>query len=246
MKNLVLVTGANGEIGRSVCRELSNNGFSVLAVTRKAHPDLFESHKNRESIANVIVENLSDSSALDSILCEIDPLTLNSLNLVYAAAVFERIPDFREVTPEVWDRTLSVNLRDAFLWNQKISNFAIANRIQSSIVNIASQAWMTGGYGEVIAYAASKGGLVSMTKGLARVVAPHGVRVNCVAPGFIETKAMRGNLDENSMSGFMSQVPMMRLGKLDEVAHAIDFLLSEKSSYITGVTLAVSGGQLMH
>jgi len=78
------------------------------------------------------------------------------------------------------------------------------------------------------------------------VVAPSNVRVNCVAPGFIETKSMRGSLNESQMTDFLNRVPMSRLGHAAEVANAIEFLISSKSSYITGVTLAVTGGQLMH
>jgi 3-oxoacyl-[acyl-carrier protein] reductase len=244
--DVTIVTGANGEIGFSVCEELAKLGYSVIAVTRTNENAKFSSVKGRIPIRNVVVPNLGEPEPILEFLRKEEIREANSVNLVYGAAVFERVSDFRDVTPEIWDRALSVNLKSAYLWNQLVADFAIGIQKSCSIVNITSQAWMTGGYGEVIAYASSKGGLVSMTKALARVVAPSNVRVNCVAPGFIETKSMRGSLNESQMTDFLNRVPMSRLGHAAEVANAIEFLISSKSSYITGVTLAVTGGQLMH
>lgn len=246
LMDLVVVTGANGEIGFSTCEELARSGYSVIAISRANQQKTFDLISVGEPVRNFTVPNLSDNLAITRLLNDVNFLEIKSINLVYAAAVFERVSDFRNVSPEIWDRTLSVNLKDAYLWNKKIAEYAIEKKKACSIVNITSQAWMTGGYGEVIAYASSKGGLVSMTKALARVVAPNRVRVNCVAPGFIDTKSMKGDLLTAEMNEFLKRVPMMRLGDVKEVAKAIKFLISEDSSYITGVTIAVTGGQLMH
>jgi NAD(P)-dependent dehydrogenase (short-subunit alcohol dehydrogenase family) len=245
-RDVVIVTGANGEIGFSVCEEFANLGYSVIAVTRRVESTMFYPIRSEIPIKNIVVPDLSSSERIVELLSMAEIQNANSINLVYGAAVFERVSDFRNVSPDVWDRALNVNLKNAFLWNQFVADFAIETGKKSSIVNVTSQAWMTGGYGEVIAYASSKGGLVSMTKSLARVVAQKNVRVNCVAPGFIDTKSMRGDLDETRMQEFLNRVPMGRLGDVAEVAQAIEFLISSKSSYVTGVTLAITGGQLMH
>jgi 3-oxoacyl-[acyl-carrier protein] reductase len=244
--NLTIVTGANGEIGFSVCEELAKLGYSVIAVTRRNESEKFSSIDAEIPIRNIVIPDLSDPKAILEIFEQDEIQAAKSINLVYGAAVFERVSDFRNVTPDIWDRALNINLKNAYLWNQLVADYAIQNRKNSSIVNITSQAWMTGGYGEVIAYASSKGGLVSMTKALARVVASKNVRINCVAPGFIETKSMRGDLNDEQMQDFLTRVPMSRLGDVAEVANAIEFLISSKSTYITGITLAVTGGQLMH
>lgn len=244
--DITIVTGANGEIGFSVCEELAKLGYLVIAVTRRNEEEKFSSIESEMPVQNIVVTDLSDSKSIVEILQREEIQSAKSINLVYGAAVFERVSDFRNVTPDIWDRALNINLKDAYLWNQLVADHAIENRKNSSIVNITSQAWMTGGYGEVIAYASSKGGLVSMTKALARVVASKNVRVNCVAPGFIETKSMRGKLNDSQMQEFLKHVPMSRLGDVAEVANAIEFLISSKSTYITGITLAVTGGQLMH
>jgi 3-oxoacyl-[acyl-carrier protein] reductase len=244
-RDLVVVTGSNGEIGKSLCQSLVKSDYKVIAVTRQDYSDTFKKFQHSELIENIVISELGNKDDIESILESIDFGEISSLNLVYGAAVFERIADFRDVSDEVWDRALTVNLKNAYLWNQLIAARALLHSKKSSIVNITSQAWLTGGYGEVIAYASSKGGLVSMTKSLARILATSDVRINCVAPGFIETKSMRGNLKPLELENFLNRVPMGRLGTVNEVADAIEFLLSNKASYITGVTLPVAGGQIM-
>lgn len=244
-RDLVVVTGSNGEIGKSLCQSLVKSDYKVIAVTRQDYSDMFKKFQHSELIKNIVISELGKKDEIESILESIDFAEINSLNLVYGAAVFERIADFRDVSDEVWDRALTVNLKNAYLWNQLIAARALLHSKKSSIVNITSQAWLTGGYGEVIAYASSKGGLVSMTKSLALILAKSDVRVNCVAPGFIETKSMRGDLKPLELENFLNRVPMGRLGTVNEVADAIEFLLSNKASYITGVTLPVTGGQIM-
>jgi NAD(P)-dependent dehydrogenase (short-subunit alcohol dehydrogenase family) len=244
-RDLVVVTGSNGEIGKSLCQSLVNSDYKVIAVTRQDYSDMFKEFQHSELIENIVISELGNKDEIESILESIDFGEIKSLNLVYGAAVFERIADFRDVSDEVWDRALTVNLKNAYLWNQLIAARALLHSKKSSIVNITSQAWLTGGYGEVIAYASSKGGLVSMTKSLALILAKSDVRVNCVAPGFIETKSMRGDLKPLELENFLNRVPMGRLGTVNEVADAIEFLLSNKASYITGVTLPVTGGQIM-
>ena len=244
-RDFVIVTGSNGEIGRAICQSLVKSDYKVIAITRHDYSDVFKSFEHSELIKNVVITDLGKKDDIESALKSIDFKEVKSLNLVYGAAVFERVADFRNVSEDVWDRALTVNLKNAYLWNQLIAMHALLNSKQSSIVNITSQAWLTGGYGEVIAYASSKGGLVSMTKSLARILATSNVRVNCVAPGFIDTKSMKGNLEPSEIEKFLDKVPMARFGTVNEVAHAIEFLLSNKASYITGITIPVTGGQIM-
>jgi NAD(P)-dependent dehydrogenase (short-subunit alcohol dehydrogenase family) len=244
-RDFVLIKGSNGEIGRALCQSLVNSDYKVIAVTRQDYSDVFKHFEHSELIQNVVITDLGKKDDIEFALKSIDFKEVKSLNLVYSAAVFERVADFRNVSEDVWDRALTVNLKHAYLWNQLIAMHALLHSKKSSIVNITSQAWLTGGYGEVIAYASSKGGLVSMTKSLARILATSNVRVNCVAPGFIDTKSMRGNLEPLEIEKFLEKVPMARFGTVIEVAHAIEFLLSNKASYITGTTIPVTGGQIM-
>jgi 3-oxoacyl-[acyl-carrier protein] reductase len=241
-----IVTGANGAIGEMLCKHLITLGYKVIAVTRRPIEDHNPFSVGSGIFVNEVIEDLSDEAKIVNLLQTLKLSKDDRLGLVYGAAVFERIQNFRDVSTEVWDTTLNVNLKAAYAWNKHVSDYAIASEVICSIVNISSQAWLTGGYGQVVAYASSKGGLVSMSKALARILAKDKVRVNCVAPGFIETDAMRGNLNDGEIKEFLSNVPMGRFGSTLEVATPIEFLLSDNSNYITGVTLAVAGGQIMH
>jgi NAD(P)-dependent dehydrogenase (short-subunit alcohol dehydrogenase family) len=115
-----------------------------------------------------------------------------------------------------------------------------------SIVNFTSQGWWTGGFGGSVAYAASKGGIVSLTRGLARSFAPTGVRVNAVSPGGVDTPMMRSGMTDEAMAGFVSMIPLGRLAEPDELAGSVLFLASDASRYLTGTVINVSGGQLMY
>jgi NAD(P)-dependent dehydrogenase (short-subunit alcohol dehydrogenase family) len=242
----VIVTGANGAIGEALCQYLLTLEYKVIAVTRQPLPDANPFPLQNTQLTNAVIEDLSDEKKIANLLSSLELTEDDKICLVYGAAVFERVADFREVSSEVWDDALNVNLKTAYAWNKLVSDFAIRRNMSCSIVNISSQAWLTGGYGQVIAYAASKGGLVTMSKSLARILAKTNIRVNCVAPGFIDTDSMRGDLSDYEMNVFLSNVPMGRLGTALEVAAPIEFLLSDNSNYITGVTLAVAGGQIMH
>jgi 3-oxoacyl-[acyl-carrier protein] reductase len=241
----VVVVGANGEICLQLCGELSKLGVNVIAVTRKKLSSLFETVEKSGKIFNVSIE-INQKNAIREIL-GLDQISVSkNLGLVYGPSVFKRIKDFRDIEIEDWDEAIQVNLKSAFLWNQIFGEHAISLGKQLSIVNISSQAAYTGGYGEVFPYAASKGGLETMTRSFARVLGPSGIRVNAIAPGFVDTKSMRGSLSEPELQQFLNRVALGRLSTINEVVQPIIFLLSEGSAYITGTTMNVTGGQLLY
>jgi len=114
------------------------------------------------------------------------------------------------------------------------------------IVNFTSQGWWTGGFGGSVVYAASKGGVTTLTKGLARSFAPSGVRVNAVSPGGVDTPMMNEGMSEEAMAAFLAMVPLGRVAQTDELAGAVLFLASDAASFVTGSVINVSGGQLMY
>ena len=118
--------------------------------------------------------------------------------------------------------------------------------VRGAIVNFSSQGWWTGGFGGSVVYNATKGGIVTMTRGLARTYAAAGIRVNAVAPGLVDTAMLRDDLPVPVLEGLVDQVPLGRLASPEEVAPAVVFLASEHAAYITGVTLNISGGWLMY
>jgi 3-oxoacyl-[acyl-carrier protein] reductase len=143
---------------------------------------------------------------------------------------------------EAWDEVLAVNLTGAFLTSRRIGRLMAGQR-RGAIINISSVVGIMGNGGQSN-YAASKAGLIGFSKSLARELSSRNVRVNVVAPGFIQT-AMTSILPEALKEGLTTQIPLARIGEAEEVAHAVAFLASEKASYITGQVLAVDGGMAM-
>jgi NAD(P)-dependent dehydrogenase (short-subunit alcohol dehydrogenase family) len=166
--------------------------------------------------------------------------------LAHCAAVLRRRATVDDVTEEDWDIQIDVNLKATFFLNRSAYHSFRDAKTPGSIVNFSSQGWQSGGFGGSVVYAASKGGVVSMTRGLARSFAPSNVRVNAVAPGGVDTTMMRGGQDDAALAAFVAMIPMGRLARPDEMTGAVVFLASEASSYMTGTVLNVSGGQLMY
>jgi acetoacetyl-CoA reductase len=145
----------------------------------------------------------------------------------------------RNMTADEWHAVLRVNLSGAFYMAKAVLEPMIAQR-SGRIVNIASVIGATGSVGQAN-YAASKSGLVGFSRSLAREVAPRGITVNCVAPGFIDTD-MFADVPEHLTQAIIERIPIKRLGRPDEVAHAVAFLLDDNSSYITGTVIDINGG----
>src|SRR5262249_3161292 len=161
--------------------------------------------------------------------------------LVNNAGVFDYLPH-TETTPEIWRRTLEVNLTGAYNVTWAIKDSMIA-RGYGRIVNMASISALDP-RPMSIAYAASKAGLVGFTKSVAAALAPHNVRVNAVAPGLIETEILDG-VAQATLDGLIEATPMRRIGTPEEVAALVVFLLSDESGFTTGQTIVADGGRVM-
>jgi 3-oxoacyl-[acyl-carrier protein] reductase len=149
-----------------------------------------------------------------------------------------------QITEDRWDEILNLNLKSAMLFSQIVSPGMI-ERGHGAIVNIVSIAGRNGGGPGALAYATAKGALITFTKGVARELAPQGVRVNAVSPGVIDTPFHEVFSTPEMIKAFVAGIPMGRVGTSMECATAIAFLASDAASYITGETLEVNGGQLM-
>lgn len=239
----VVVTGAAGGIGAAIAYAAAEAGAIVVAVDLPTTPVIElvgtlpgESHFG-------IAADLSDCNSNEAIFAEaanVAPLA----GLVHAAGVIRR-QDIDDVTEDDFDQQVDVNLKATFFLNRACWR-ALRARGGGAIVNFASQGWWTGGFGGSVVYSATKGAVVSMTRGLARTFAPDGVRVNALAPGLVDTAMMREGLDETTRTAMLDTIPMGRLGMPAEMSGAALFLLSAASSYITGAVINVSGGQLMY
>lgn len=241
----VVVTGATGGIGLATCRAFAEAGANVVAV------DL-----DRERLNALVSDLPGDGHA--SVPCNLADISTHEkifdaarsgpgfAALAHLAAVLVRRETVSDVTEEDWDLQHSVNLKSTFFLNRAARDAFKVQGTGGSIVNFASQGWWTGGFGGSVVYSASKGGVVSMSRGLARSFAPDGVRVNVVAPGGVDTVMLHGGQGPQAVQSFISMIPLDRLAEPEEMAGAVLFLASTASSYMTGALLNVSGGQLMY
>jgi 3-oxoacyl-[acyl-carrier protein] reductase len=167
----------------------------------------------------------------------IDILINNAGSLIERMRVVEQ-------TEERWDEVMNLNLKSAMLCSQAVAESMI-ERKTGAIVNVASIAGRNGGGLGAAAYSVAKGGLITLTKSLARELAPHGIRVNAVSPGVIDTPFHQVFSTPEMIRNFVASIPLGRIGTPEECARVIAFLASDAASYVVGETVEINGGQLM-
>ncbi|MGH2949110.1 MAG: SDR family NAD(P)-dependent oxidoreductase [Solirubrobacteraceae bacterium] len=242
----VLVTGAAGAIGRAVTRAFAAAGAHVVAVDADG-ARLGEVVAKLEGTERhtAITADLTALARLDALVAQAREAAGSLDVLAHVAAIIRR-RDLDAVTEEDWALQEAVNLRATFFLNRAAARVMREQGRGGRIVNFASQGWWTGGFGGSVAYAATKGGVVSMSRGLARTYGPDNILVNCVSPGAVDTPMLREGMTDEALESFRGQIPLGRFAAPEELAGAVLFLASDHASYITGATLNVSGGQLMY
>ncbi|WP_342362940.1 3-oxoacyl-[acyl-carrier-protein] reductase [Terrarubrum flagellatum] len=235
-----LVTGASGGIGGAVAKALHAQGATVgISGTRREALDALAAELG--SRVHVLPANLSEKDSVEALVPAAEA-AMGELHVLVNNAGVTRDNIFMRMKDEEWDQVIRVNLEAAF----RLSRAAVKGmmrRRSGRIISITSVVGVTGNPGQGN-YAASKAGLIGMSKALALEVASRGVTVNCVAPGFIET-AMTGALNEKQKETVLSRVPAGRLGTSAEIAAAVVYLASDEGAYVTGQTLHVNGGMAM-
>ncbi len=235
---VVLLSGASRGIGQAVARRLAALGYVVAGTaTSPAGVQLVEQELSPMGGGGVSL-NVRDGSAVDKCLEEVCTRFGAPAILVNNAGISEDQLLIR-MREESWDRVLDVNLNGSF----RLSKACLRSMLREKwgrIVNVGSVVASMGNAGQA-AYAAAKAGLEGFVRALSREVAHRGVTVNCVAPGFIDTDMTRA-LSEAQREALMATIPVARMGKGEEVAAAVAFLVSEDASYVTGETLHVNGG----
>ncbi|MGH6954109.1 MAG: 3-oxoacyl-[acyl-carrier-protein] reductase [Alphaproteobacteria bacterium] len=235
-----LVTGASGGIGGAIARALHRQGAAV-ALSGTRLPALEELAAELGERARAMPANLADPSAADALVRGAES-ALGGLDILVNNAGITRDGLALRLRDDDWQAVLDVNLTAAF----RLARAALRGMVRrrwGRIVSIGSVVGVTGNPGQAN-YAASKAGLIGMTKALAAEVATRGVTVNCVSPGFIET-AMTGSLDEEQRRRLLGRIPSGRFGTTADVAASVVFLASEEAAYVTGQTLHVNGGMAM-
>jgi NAD(P)-dependent dehydrogenase (short-subunit alcohol dehydrogenase family) len=243
----VMVTGGAGGIGREVAAAFASAGarVAVVDVARERCEQVVAGLENPDRHL-ALEADLCDLSNHDALLDQVREAFGRFDVLAHLAAVLRRRATIDEVTEEDWDIQLDTNLKATFFLNRSAWHVFRDQGRGGRIINFTSQGWWTGGFGGSAVYAASKGGIVSMSRGLARTLAPDGITVNTVSPGAADTAMMRGGSSDEDVANFVRMIPLGRMARPDELAGAVLFLASDHAAYITGATINVSGGQLMY
>ena len=242
---VALVTGGSRGIGRATALALAQAGADI-AVNYHSEMDAAQQvTRSIQALGRRAVALEGDVSSETQVIRLVEE-TVRSLGgidiLVANAGVWKRAP-VTEMSAEQWEETLGINLKGAFFAAKHAARFMVENK-SGRIIFISSTA---GQRGEAFHshYAASKGGIISFTKSLAPELAPHGILVNCVAPGWVETDMAAGALSGASRDGIHATIPLGRVGRPEEIAGAVLFLASEFSTFITGEILNVNGGAVL-
>lgn len=236
---VAIVTGGGSGIGRACCKTLAEYGAEVVA----ADINLSGAEKTAADITAVggkayaLALNVAELDSVKTLMQTVEERSGHIDILVNSAGILDptRLPD---MTVERWDRLLDINLRGTFFCCQQVVPYMMKQK-KGAIVNIASQAGQVGGWMAGVNYSASKGGVLALTKALARHCGPLGIRVNDVAPGQIATEMTAGRGDK------VDGVALGRLGTAQDVANCVYFLASDLSDFCTGMTVDANGGQFM-
>ena len=235
-----LVTGASGGIGGAIAEALHAAGASVvLSGTREA--PLRELAEKLGSRAHVVTANLGDAAAVEA-LPKAAAEAMGSVDILVNNAGITRDNLFMRMSDEEWLSVLDVNLTASFRLMRGVLRGMMKAR-WGRIVSVGSVVGTTGNPGQGN-YAATKAGIVGMSKSLAYEVASRGITVNCVAPGFIAT-AMTDKLNDEQKGKILGQIPAGRMGAPEDIAAAVLYLASSEAGYVTGTTLHVNGGMAM-
>jgi 3-oxoacyl-[acyl-carrier protein] reductase len=238
-KNAV-VTGASAGIGRAIALKLAEEGASLALCARNMErlKETAELVEQSGAKARCYAVDVSDAVNVQEVSAEILK-DFETIDVLVNNAGVTRDGLIARMSEEDWDVVLDINLKGVFNFCKQFSRPMMKNR-GGSIINITSIIGLIGNAGQCN-YAASKGGIIAFTKSLARELASRGIRVNAIAPGFIETD-MTDALGEKAKESLLDSIPLKRMGSTDDIAEAVLFLAGDSGSYITGQTLAVCGG----
>ncbi|MBR7158291.1 MAG: 3-oxoacyl-[Alphaproteobacteria bacterium] len=237
---IALVTGATGGIGGAVAKTLHSLGAEIIATGRKEEA-LAKLADELGSRVHVLVGDLGNKDAADKLVADAEAVA-GKIDILVNNAGLTRDGLFIRMKDEDWQKVLDVNLTAAFLLSRAAVRGMMKRRM-GRIINISSIVGAIGNAGQAN-YAASKAGLIAMSKCLAQEIAARNVTVNCVAPGFIETP-MTDAIPEEARNALIAKIPMDRLGTPEDVANAVAFLASDEAAYITGQVIHVNGGMAM-
>jgi len=241
---ITLVTGASRGIGQAIARTLGKQGARVIgtATTEKGAAAIQADFEARGISGIGLALNVTDAASIDATMAAIKDKFGGTPTILVNNAGITRDNLLMRMKEDEWDDVININLSSVFRLSKAVLRGMMKAK-QGRIINIASVVGSTGNPGQAN-YSAAKAGMLGFTWSLAREVGSRGITVNAVAPGFIDTDMTRA-LPEEQRKLLIGQVPLSRLGDVEDIASAVAFLASPQAGYITGETLHVNGGMFM-
>ena len=239
-----IVTGASQGIGETIAIEMAKSGATVFCLAR-----------NKEALDTTIKKITENGGKATAFSCDISnnddfkSIILNilkeygSIDILVNNAGITKDNLLMRMSDDQWDDVLNINLKGSFTCIRSVIKHMMKKKF-GRIINITSIVGITGNAGQAN-YAASKSGLIGLTKSIAKEVASRGITANCVAPGWIET-SMTDQLSTEVKNKFLSQIPTGKIGQSKDIANAVIFLASDEAEYITGQTITVDGGRIIN
>ncbi len=238
IKKIALVTGASRGIGRSIAITLAQSGVIVIGTaTSESGAEAITSYL-KEFGGRGVALNVNDKDNIDAVVKDIAS-NEGDLTILVNNAGITKDGLLMRMKEEDWDAVLDTNLKSVFL----LVKAAIRGMTKAKfgrIINVASVVGFMGNPGQ-INYSAAKGGMIAMTKSLAKEFGSRNVTANCVAPGFIQTD-MTDKLPEDVRDSYIKNIPLGRFGQVEDIANAVKYLASDEAGYVTGSTIHVNGG----
>ena len=240
---VALVTGASRGIGCGIAKILSENGAHVVCVSRKVSDvqSVADEITAAGGAATAVACDISDSDNVSKLIKE-TVATHDHLNILVNNAGVTRDNLLMRMSEDDWNTVLNINLKAAFIAIKAVARTMMKQR-NGRIINISSVVGLMGNAGQVN-YAASKAGLIGLTKSTARELASRGITANCIAPGYVATD-MTNELGDEVKQSLNEKIPLGRMGQVEDIAYAVAFLASDEAEYITGQTLTIDGGMIM-
>jgi len=243
-KKVVLITGASRGIGKAIAEKCVAEGakvaFTYMSSDEKAK-QLADELTSSGGVAKGFKSNAADFDAAQKLVDEV-VAEFGTVDVLVNNAGITRDTLLMRMSEEQWDEVINTNLKSAFNLTKAVQRPMLKAR-SGSIINMSSVVGVSGNAGQAN-YAASKAGMIGFTKSVAQELGSRNIRCNAIAPGFIETE-MTAALDEKVVEDWRNSIPLKRGGSPEDVAHAVLFLGSDMSAYVTGQTLHVCGGMLM-
>jgi len=241
---IAIVTGASMGIGKTISVSLAKQKAHVICLSR-----------NEDRLRSVVAEIEQDNGSATFELCNVSDLKsvesciksiiekYGKIDFLINNAGITKDSLLLRMSEEKWDSVINTNLKGAFNTIKTVSKYMIKNK-SGKIINITSVVGLTGNAGQTN-YAASKAGLIGLTKSAAKEMASRNISVNCIAPGYISTD-MTDNLSEKVKEELIKRIPLGRIGNPEDIAHTVLFLCANETKYITGQTITVDGGMVMN